>query len=92
MSSISLHDDTGKRLLHVGCVDIHTGAAWRVLKERIAAEHGIPEAEIEDAIRIEEDEDGVEVCTVDGVRVGFVATLIDGHEFGRPAEIAEAAE
>lgn len=84
MSSIAVHDTTGKRLHCVGCVHIHDGSAWRSLKEQIAAQYGIPEVEIEEAIRIEEDEDGIEWCAVDGRTIGYVVTESGGHREGEP--------
>jgi hypothetical protein len=79
---ISLHSPTGKRLLCVGGVSYFN--AWRCLKERIAAEHRIHEADMDEAIRIEEGDDGLERATVDGTFMGYVITTIGGIEFGKP--------
>jgi hypothetical protein len=79
---IALHSDTGRRLLCVSGVDCFN--AWKSLIERIASEYGIPEVEMDEAIRIEEDADGIERLTVDGKPVGYVATEISGVPFGHP--------
>lgn len=76
-------DTTHKPIVTVGYVTCFT--AWAALKERIAAEHGIPAVEIEDAIRFAEDDDGIERVTVDGKPVGYIVSVIDGHTFGVPA-------
>jgi hypothetical protein len=87
---IALHSDTGQRLVSIGGVDSYN--AWRTLKARIAAEYSIPKVEMDEAIRIDEDDDGIERVTVDGKPVGYVVTTIGGVTLGEPAPVALAAE
>jgi hypothetical protein len=77
---IALHSDTtGKRLTSVSGVSCFN--AWQCLQAAIAADHDVPV----DAVCITEDDDGVEVVSLDGIRLGFVVTEISGHTFGNPA-------
>jgi hypothetical protein len=72
-------DTTGKRLTSVSGVSYFN--AWACLQSAIAAQHDVPV----DAVCITEDDDGVEVVSLEGVRLGHVVTTIDGHTFGAPA-------
>jgi hypothetical protein len=77
---IALHSDTtGKRLTCVQGVSYFN--AWACLQASIAENHGV---DVDD-VRIEEDDDGVEVVTLDGIRLGHVRTVIGGIEQGAPA-------
>jgi hypothetical protein len=84
--NITLFSDTGKRLASIGGVSCFN--AWECLQASVAARFEVPV----DAVSMLEDEDGIEVVTVDGKRVGYVVTEINGHIFGAPASNDNADE
>lgn len=77
-----ISDTTHKPIVTVGYVSFFN--AWACLQESIAAHYEIPEVDADDAIKVSEDDDGIERVTVDGKPVGYIVTVIDGHTFGVP--------